>query len=137
MIMPKQWKPADYTSVAPYLVTQNAQAIIDFLRATVDATQLRRFDRADGSISHAEVRIDDTVVMVGEPPEGSSSVPSHLHVYVPDVEQTYQRAIANGGESVQAPIRRDDPDTRCGVKDPGGNTWWFSTQGSDSPSPES
>ena len=35
--MPKDWKPADYTSVAPYLVTQSAQAIIDFLRATVDA----------------------------------------------------------------------------------------------------
>ncbi len=129
--MPKDWKPTDYTSVAPYLVTQSAQAIIDFLRATVDATQLRRVEKSNGSIMHAEVRIDDTVVMMGEPPHGTPSVPCHLHVYVPDVDHTYQVAIANGAESVQAPTRKDDPDKRCGVRDPGGNTWWFSTQGAD------
>ena len=128
--MSKDWKPTNYTSVAPYLVTQNAQAIIDFLRATVDATPLRRFEKPDGSIMHAEVMIDDTVVMMGESPEGVS-VPCHLHVYVPDVDRTYQLAMANGAESVQAPVRKNDPDKRGGVRDPGGNTWWFSTQGAD------
>ena len=129
--MPLNWKLAGYTSVAPYLVTKNAQAIIDFLRATLDATPLRRIEKPDGSIMHAEVKIDDTVVMLGEAPEGVPVVPCHMHVYVPDVDHTYQVALANGAESVQAPVRKEDPDKRGGVKDPGGNTWWFSTQGAD------
>ena len=66
--------------------------------------------------------------MIGEAPEGWSAVPCHIHVYVPDVDETYALALENGGESVQAPVQKGDPDRRSGVKGPGGNTWWFSTQ---------
>ena len=48
---------------------------------------------------------------------------------VPDVDATYQRALAAGGSSIQAPSQRDgDPDKRGGVADPSGNQWWISTQ---------
>ena len=76
----------------------------------------------------AEVRIDDTVVMIGEAPEGWEAVPCHIHIYVPDVDATYALALENGGESVQAPVKKDDPDRRAAVKGPGGSTWWFGTQ---------
>jgi uncharacterized glyoxalase superfamily protein PhnB len=123
------WKPSEYTSVSPYLITANAGAVIDFLQATLEATPLRRYDRPDGTIMHAEVRIDDSVVMIGEAGGEWAPVPCHLHVYVPDVDRTYARALENGGVAVQAPQRKDgDPDRRGGVEDPGGNTWWFSTQ---------
>ena len=126
--MTDTWKPPGYNSVSTYLVTNNAQEIIDFLHATVGATPLRRYDNEDGSVRHAEVRIDDTVVMMGGAPGGWSAVPCHIHVYVPDVDETYAAALANGGESVQEPVQKGDPERRCGVKGPGGNTWWFSTQ---------
>ena len=123
------WKPAGFTSAAPYLITRNAQQLIDFLRATLGATPLRRFDKPDGSIAHAEVRIDDTVVMMGEVGGDAPAVPCHVHVYVEDVDGTYQAALANGATSVQEPTRREgDADRRGGVTDPGGNTWWFATQ---------
>ena len=122
------WKPDGYNSVSPYLVTKNAQEIIDFLISTVGAAALRRIENEDGAIMHAEVRLDDTVIMMGGAPEGFSAVPCHIHVYVPDVDRAYAAALENGGESVQAPVRKGDPDRRCGVKGPGGNTWWFSTQ---------
>ena len=126
--MTDAWKPPGYNSVSPYLVTENAQEVIDFLCATLDATPLRRFEREDGSIMHAEVRIDDTVVMIGGAPPGSAAAPCHLHIYVPDVDGTYAAALENGGVSVQEPVQKDDPDRRSGVTGPGGNTWWFSTQ---------
>ncbi len=126
--MTDTWKPAGYNSVSTYLVTNNAQEIIDFLHATLGATSLRRHENEDGSVRHAEVRIDDTVLMIGEAPQGWSPVPCHIHVYVPDVDETYALALENGGESVQAPVQKGDPDRRSGVKGPGGNTWWFSTQ---------
>ena len=122
------WKPPGYNSVSPYLVAENAQEVIDFLKATLDVTSLRRHENEDGSIKHAEVRIDDTVVMIGQAPPSWSAVPCHIHVYVPDVDETYAAALENGGESVQEPVQKGDPDRRCGVKGPGGNTWWFSTQ---------
>lgn len=127
--MSRSWKPSAYTSVAPYLITRNAAAVIDFLREALDGEPLRRFDRPDGSIMHAEVRIDDTVVMLGEAGGDWPAVPSHVHVYVPDVDASYALALKAGGVAVQAPSRREgDPDRRGGVKDPGGNTWWLSTQ---------
>ena len=127
--MTDTWKPPGYNSVSPYLVVENAQEVLDFLLATLDATSLRRHENEDGSIRHAEVRIDDTVVMIGQAPQGSSAVPCHIHIYVRDVDETYAVALENGGESVQAPVQKGDPDRRSGVKGPGGNTWWFSTQG--------
>ena len=126
--MDRGYKPQGYASVAAYVLADNAQRVIDFLRQTFDAEQLRRFDRSDGSIMHAEVRIDDTVVMIADAGSTFPAVPSWLHVYVPDVDATYQRALAAGGISVQQPSRKDDPDRRCGVQDPAGNTWWIATQ---------
>jgi PhnB protein len=122
-------KPEGYSSVSPYLVIEGAQQVIDFLKEAFGATELRRYDMPDGSILHAEVRIDDTVIMMGEAASQWPAFPSWLHVYVQDVDATYQRALAAGGVSVQEPQRREgDPDRRGGVKDPGGNTWWIATQ---------
>ena len=127
--MVQSWKPSNYTSVAPYLITPRAGSVIDFLCEALGAVPLRRFDMPDGSIMHAEVRIDDTVVMLGEAGGEWPAVPSHVHVYVRDVDASYARAVSAGGVGVQAPTRREgDPDRRAGVKDPGGNTWWLSTQ---------
>jgi PhnB protein len=125
--MPKPYKPEGYTSVAVYLMASQAQPVIDFLVAAFGATPTRRYEAPDGSIMHAEVQIDDTVVMITD--GGEAAFPAWLHVYVPDVDATYQRALAAGGTSVQAPTQKpNDPDRRGGVKDPAGNTWWIATQ---------
>lgn len=127
--MSESWKPSGYTSVSPYLITDNATGVVDFMIRGLAASALRRYEDDDGSIIHAEVRIDDTVVMLGQAGEGWPAAPSHLHVYVPDVDAAYQRALEEGAEVVQAPTRKDgDPDRRGGVLDPGGNTWWLATQ---------
>ena len=122
-------KPKGYSTVSVYLVAQDAQAVIDFLKNTFDAKQLRRFDTPDGKIMHAEVRIDDTVIMVADAGGTYPAFPCWLHVYVSDVDKTYQRALAAGGTSVQEPVRKEgDSDKRGGVKDPAGNTWWIAAQ---------
>lgn len=78
---------------------------------------------------HAEVRVDDAVVMIADKPNGRQPEVASLHVYVKDVDESFRRAIEAGGEPVQEPMHKDhDPDRRGGVKGPGGNTWWISTQ---------
>ena len=125
-------KPDRYSTVSPYLICPSADAVIDFLVAVFDAERLRRFDTEDGRVMHAEVRIDDTVVMMGEAAGEWAPQPAHLHVYLPDVAETWRRAMAAGAEPVQEPEEKPDGDTRGGFKDPGGNTWWIAQAASTS-----
>jgi PhnB protein len=127
--MAATWKPENYNSASVYIVADNAQQVIEFLKKTFDARDLRRFDAPDGKIMHAEVRIDDTVVMIADAGGAYPAFPVWLHVYMPDAQATYKKALAAGGVSVQEPVHKPgDPDFRGGVKDPCGNTWWISTQ---------
>lgn len=126
--MAESYKPAGYTSVAPYLIVDGAARTIDFLSRVFGAEELRRFPAPDGTVMHAEVRIGDTVVMLTDGAEGWPPVPSHVHVYVEDVDATYRRALDAGAESAQEPVQKDDEDKRGGVKDAGGTTWWIATR---------
>ncbi len=60
--------------------------------------------------------------------EGTPPVPSHVHVYVADVDAAYRRALEAGAMPVQEPVKKDDEDKRGGVKDAGGTTWWIATR---------
>src|SRR5687768_4902008 len=122
------FKPAGYNSVSPYLIVSDAAASIRFLTQVFDAKPLRSFPDEQGRLLHAEVRIDDTVVMLADSAPAWPPVPSYVHVYVPDVDATYARALAAGAESVQEPVKKQDEDKRGGVKDSGGTTWWISTK---------
>ena len=122
------FKPDGYPSVSPYLIVDGADRTIQFLIETFGATEIRRFFNADGRVNHAEVRLDDGVLMLADSVPGWPAQPAYVHIYVEDVDTVYQRALANGGESVQAPVQKDDDDKRGGVKDAGGTTWWISTK---------
>jgi len=104
--MAASYKPEGYSTVSPYLIAAGAQAVIDFLKKAFGARELRRYDMPDGSIMHAEVRIGDTVVMIGDAGEHWPAVPAHLHVYVDSVDETYRRALDAGGVSVQPPQQK-------------------------------
>lgn len=123
-----QFKPDGYNSTSPYLVVTDAAATIRFLQQVLGATLLRSFPDDKGRLMHSEVRLDDTVVMIADSAPGWPPVPAHVHVYVPDVDAAYARAIAAGAESVQEPVRKQDEDKRGGVKDTGGTTWWIATK---------
>jgi PhnB protein len=118
------FKPAGYTSVAPYLLVADADATLKFVETVFGAERLRVTLREDGRTRHAEARIDDTVIMMGEIPGGSTA---HIHVYVADVDATIARAVAAGGRIIHE-IAEQDGDRRGGVADSKGTVWWISTQ---------
>jgi PhnB protein len=122
------YKPEGYNSVSPYLIVDGAARTIEFLQRAFGAVELRRFPDPSGKVVHAEVRIDDTVVMLADSAEGWPPVPSHVHVYVRDVDAIYKRALEAGASSIQEPVKKEDEDKRSGVKDAGGTTWWISTR---------
>lgn len=122
------WKPDRYNSVSPYLVVDGAAASIDFLKRVFGAQELRRFPSPAGKVIHAEVRIDDTVVMLADPAPDWPAIAAHVHIYVKDVDATYRRALEAGASPVQEPVKKEDEDKRGGVKDAGGTTWWIATK---------
>jgi uncharacterized glyoxalase superfamily protein PhnB len=126
--MSTAFKPSGYNSVSPYLIVDGAARTIEFLVRVFGAVEIRRFPGEAGRVMHAEVRLDDTVVMLADGAEGWPPVPTHVHVYVPDVDATYKQALDAGASSVQEPVKKGDDDKRAGVKDAGGTTWWIATK---------
>jgi PhnB protein len=127
--MTQPFKPPGYPSLSPYLMVRGGQAVIEFLKQAFGATELRRFDGPGGSILHAEVRIQDSIVMLSEGTAAYPAFPAWLHLYLPDVDAAYSLALKVGGKPVQPTEQKPgDPDRRGGVLDPSGNTWWISTQ---------
>jgi PhnB protein len=122
--MAKSYKPEAHNAVSPYLLVNGASKTIEFLKEVFDGVELMRHPEGEREIHHAEVRIQDSVVMLADA-EGPGS---HVHIYVPDVDATYARALKAGATSVQAPIKKQDSDKRGAVKDAGGTTWWIGTR---------
>ncbi|HZB53067.1 MAG TPA: VOC family protein [Reyranella sp.] len=127
--MSPPFKPSGYNAVSPYLVVTGAQRMIDFLKIAFGAKELRRYDNGDGTIMHAEVKIDDSVVMMGD---ASAAFPANkllIHVYVADVDAVFAKALAAGATVDQQPQHKPgDPERRGSFKDFAGNIWSVATQ---------
>ncbi len=119
------WKPDNYPTVSPYLIVRDAEATLRFLEKVFAATRLRVHPRAGGGIEHAEARVDDSVIMMGEMPDADTA---HVHIYVAEADATFARAVEAGGQVVQEMTRSGDGDYRGGIADGNGIVWWISTQ---------
>ena len=75
---------------------------------------------------HAEVTIGDSKLMIGGY-ESVEEIPTALHLYVPDADAVYQRALEAGATSLEEPVDQFYGDREAGVKDPTGNVWWIAT----------
>ena len=128
--------PDGYHSVAPYLMVQGVPGLIDFLREAFGADETLRMPRPDGTIRHAEVRIGDSVVMMGEVSDPSQAMPASIHLYVEDADAAYERALRAGATSLREPTDEFYGDRLGGVKDPVGNQWWIATHREDVPPEE-
>ncbi|MCE9567198.1 MAG: VOC family protein [Planctomycetes bacterium] len=126
--MVNSFKPSGYTTVSPYLIVDGAARTIEFLVRALGAAEIRRFADDAGTIRHSEVRIGDSVVMISDCAGGWPPIPAHVHVYVEDVDATFQLALAAGASAVQEPVKKGDADKRGGVTDAGGTTWWIATK---------
>jgi PhnB protein len=100
--------------------------LMEFLKQAFDAQELDRMARPDGSIAHAAMRIGDSMVEMGEAPEGRV-MPAALHLYVKNADETYLRALKVGATSLYEPRDMDYGNREGGVTDPRGNQWYIAT----------
>lgn len=119
-------RPGFYT-VTPYIIVQEIDALIDFVKQVFDATETLRLLGSAGGF-HVEISIGNSMMMLG----GGGSwegkpIPAALYVYVDDVDTVYQRALQSGATALMEPTNEFDGDRRCGVQDPFGNQWFIAT----------
>lgn len=118
------YKPDGYPDLAPYLLVRDAEATLAFCENVFGAIRLRIIPDDDGGIMHAECRIGDTVLMMGEA-DGS---PAMLHLYLDDPDAALDRAVAAGAEVIQPMMEKGDGDRRGGFRAPDGTQWFVSRQ---------
>src|SRR5271157_3475908 len=118
-------------TVTPYLVVEDVPKLIDFLKQAFGAQELGRMAHPNGGVMHAEVKIGDSKVMMGEAMGEWKAKPCSLYLYVEDVDAVYQRAIQAGGTSVREPKDQFYGDRSAGVIDPCGNYWGIGTHVED------
>jgi uncharacterized glyoxalase superfamily protein PhnB len=129
--------PEGYRSVTPYLLVPNVPKLIEFLKNAFGAEEAYPpFAGPDGRIMHAEVKVGDSILMMGEPMGEFGPMPASLYLYVSDTDATYQSALKAGATSVMEPANQFYGDRSAGVKDPTGNVWWIATHVEDVPPEE-
>ena len=122
--------PKGFRTVTPYLVVDDAPALLEFAGRVFGARETHRSSGSGGGI-HAEVRIGDSMLMIGGGAEGRPlgrpAMPTALHVYVEDTDATYQRALEAGATSIGAPADQPYGERSGGVKDGSGTVWYIAT----------
>lgn len=120
--------PPGYHSVTPYLIVRGAERLIAFLKEAFGAEEIYCSRKPDGTIGHTQLRIGDSMVELAEGNEQWKPLACALHLYVPDADATYRKAMAAGGTSLYEPADMFYGDRSGGVADPSGNQWYISTR---------
>jgi PhnB protein len=128
--------PKGYHTVTPVLTVHGAAKLIKFLTQAFDAKETYRLPGPNGEVVHAEVKIGDSMVMVGEATDQWKPMPATIALYVEDTDAWYKRALQAGATSVREPSDQFYGDRSAGVKDSAGNQWWIHTHIEDVPPEE-
>jgi PhnB protein len=126
------WKGESYVqeglrTVTPYLHPLRAEPLINFLKRALGAEEIAKYASPDGVILHAQIRIGDSVLEMGEAPGGNRPMPAMFYLYVPNVDAMYARALSAGATSIYAPKDQPYGDRAGAVKDTFGNEWHLAT----------
>lgn len=120
--------PVGYSTVAPWIVTEDTPALLGFISRVLGGEELGRVALEDGSIGHAEIRVGNTVLLAFDRREGWPALPSLLRVWVPDADAAMDAAIGAGATVVTESATSAFGQRGGRIRDPFGNIWWIVTQ---------
>jgi uncharacterized glyoxalase superfamily protein PhnB len=119
-------RPAGHHTITPGFHAVKAAKVIDFLQRAFGGEVVDRYDGPNGEVYHAEVKVGDSVVMIGEAGPGHDPMPGVFSLYVDTgeaVDLVYKRALAAGAVSETEPANAFYGYRSATVRDSGGNKW--------------
>ena len=132
--------PEGVNPVTPYLCIADAVKAIEFYQQVFGAKELMRFtEPGSGRIGHAELSIGAGTIMLSDEyremgfvgPSKTERPPVSIHLYVEDVDATYQRALAAGATSQREPEDQFYGDRAAQIRDPWGHSWFLASRKED------
>jgi len=136
--------PDGFQTITPYLHVKGAGQAIEFYKKAFNAVVIVRMDLPGGQVGHAEIRIGNSIIMLGDEqpamniagPETRGGVTTSFYVYVENVDLAFPKALAAGGTEIR-PVQNMFWGDRIGVlRDPFGHEWSLSTHVEDVPPEE-
>ncbi len=131
--------PEGQHTITPHLIVRGAARAIDFYKAAFGAEEISRMPGPGGLLMHAEVKLGDSRVylcdemadMSGSSPQALGGSCVHIHLYTPDVDALFQRAVAAGAQVKMPPMDMFWGDRFCKITDPFGHEWGIATHKED------
>jgi len=128
--------PEGFHTVTPHLVIKGAAAAIDFYKRAFGAEVVARMDGPGGTMGHAELKIGDSIIFLADEfpqspcksPQTLGGTSATLHLYVPDVDAAFKRAVSAGGRETMAVTDMFWGDRFGQLQDPFGHTWSIATR---------
>jgi len=117
--------PEGYHAAAVWIISSDTARLLAFVTQAFGARELARMANQDGSIVHAEFRIDDTVLLAFDSRKDWPETPAFIRLYVEDAERVFQQAVAAGATPVTRVTKLAFGDRVGRVRDPLGNIWWL------------
>lgn len=118
--------PKNHQTVMPYLILKDVRGFIKFALNVFDAQILEEHLDEDHRVIHAEIKIGDSTIMMGQANEIWNVNNAGMFIYVENTDKVYKDALTNGAESIME-IEDKDYGRSGGVKDPFGNIWWITS----------
>ena len=126
--------PLGFPALVPYLTVDAPDKLVAFAKAACGAEEMKeqRWEHPAGKVIHPALRVEVCVVETGRASAEWKSMPVALHLYVRDVDATYDRALKAGGVDIGQGEYRGVKDMEyderaCAVRDPCGNHWYIAT----------
>lgn len=123
--------PSGFQAVVPYFHVDGAARFLDFVKAAFDAEETYRGLTPDEKIMHASAKIGGAVIEVSDTTQQWGAMACAIHLYVPDTDATYRRALDAGATSLYEPADMFYGERSAGVTDPFGNKWYIATHMED------
>ena len=121
-------------TIYPYLLYHNCEDALDWLSRTFGFEEVLRYTGAEGCVNHAEMKLGDGHIFMGNPGEGYRNPKEQggetigLYIYVDDVDAHFERARDAGAQITEEPVDQEYGERRYTAIDPEGHKWFFATQ---------
>lgn len=121
------YKPEGFHSLTPYLMVSHPALLIEFLKSAFFAQEINcSFDPKSGEVTNCILQIGDACFMISRESEHYKGMKTSFYLFVDNVDEMHQRAIAHGAKVEFEPADMPYQDRQSGIMDPCGNYWWIS-----------
>jgi PhnB protein len=125
--MSTPWLPKGFGTITPNIIVDDAEQAISYLKKALGASENYRLTMADGSITHCELRIGDSIINLGTAMEGWPARALTAQIFVEDADALFQRAVACGAQVIMPMTDMFFGSREGRVTDPCGNVWTIAT----------